>query len=195
MRLEQLTLDTLTPEQRELYDAIVGRDPDPSRNPTGVADAAGRMQGPFNAMLHNPRIGMPLQRLGGVLRFRGSLPARARELVILAVAAACESEFEWWAHVRIGRDVGVTDDEIAAVRSSAPLTLDDPVEQAALDVARSVATSGDLDDEEYVRAQDALGDQMLIETLTLFGYYWMLALQMRIFRVPLPEGAGAPQFG
>ena len=61
MRLEQLTLDTLTPEQRELYDAIVGRDSGPSRNPTGVADAEGRLRGPFNAMLHNPRLGMPIR--------------------------------------------------------------------------------------------------------------------------------------
>ena len=30
---------------------------------------------------------------------------------------------------------------------------------------------------------------MLIETLTLFSYYSLLALQMRVFRVPLPEGA------
>ena len=77
MRLEQLTLDTITPEQRELYDTIVGGDRGAGRNPVGVADAAGRLQGPFNAMLHNPRLGAPLQRLGGVLRFRGSLPARA----------------------------------------------------------------------------------------------------------------------
>lgn len=189
MRLQQLTVDTLTPEQRELYDAIIGRDPIPGRNPTGVADAAGQMQGPFNAMVHNPRIGMPLQRLGGVLRFRGSLPDRARELVILTTAAAWESEFEWWAHVRIGRDVGLTEGEIAAVRSSAPLALDDPVEQAALDVAGAAAATGDLDDGQYARAREALGDPMLIETLTLFSYYALLALQMRVFRVPLPDGA------
>jgi 4-carboxymuconolactone decarboxylase len=189
MRLEQLTLDTLTPEQRELYDTIVGGDRGRGGNPVGIADAEGRLQGPFNAMLHNPRMGSPLQRLGGVLRFRGLLPARARELVILTAAAAWQSEFEWWAHVRIGREVGLTDAEIAAVRVSAPLTLDDPVEAAALEVARAAVTTADLDDVQYARAQDALGDQMLIETLTLFGYYSMLALQMRIFRVPLPEGA------
>lgn len=194
MRLEQLTLDTITPEQRELYDTIVGQAPGTGRNPVAVADAAGRLQGPFNAMLHNPRLGAPLQRLGGVLRFRGSLPARARELVILTVAAAWESEFEWFAHVRIGRDVGLTDSEIDALRSGEPLTLDDPVEQAAVDVARAVATTGDLDDDQYERARDALGDPMLIETLTLFSYYALLALQMRVFRVRLPDGA-SPTFG
>ena len=52
-----------------------------------------------------------------MLRFRGLLSARARELVILVVAASWESEFEWWAHVRIGKQIGLTDDEIDAVRT------------------------------------------------------------------------------
>jgi 4-carboxymuconolactone decarboxylase len=187
MRLEQLTLDTLEPDQQELYDVIAGSRKG-STLPGRVADEAGRFQGPFNAMLHYPEVGLPLQELGAMLRFRGLLPARPRELVILIVAASWESEFEWWAHVRIGMQIGVTDDEIDAIRTSAPLELDDPVEQAAVDVARAATTRGDLDQDEYVRAQDALGDRMLIEVLTLVGYYALLALQMRVHRVPLPEG-------
>jgi 4-carboxymuconolactone decarboxylase len=189
MRLEQLTLDDLAPDQRELYDAIVGSRTG-STLPARVVDEDGNVQGPFNAMLHYPLVGHPLQELGGVLRFRGGLPARARELVILIVAAAWESEFEWWAHVRIGKQVELTDDEIDAVRTSGSLALDDQVEQAAVDIARATTTRGDLDDDEYARARAALGDQLIIEVLTLVGYYALLALQMRVHRVPLPEGAG-----
>jgi len=188
MRLTQLTVDDLTIEQRELYDAIVGGRSGTAL-PTRVVDEHGRIQGPFNAMLHYPPLGHPVQALGGFLRFRGMLSDRARELVILTTAAAWQSEFEWWAHVRIGRHVGLSDDEIEAVRRSQPLVLDDPVERAALDVARAVTQRADLDDAEYVRARDSLGDRMLIEALTLVGYYASLALQMRVLRVPLPDGA------
>ena len=188
MRLEQLTLDILDDEQRELYDTLVGARTG-STLPGRIVDEDGNFQGPFNAMLHYPAIGLPLQDLGAMLRFRGLLSPRARELVILTTAAAWESEFEWSAHVRIGKHIGLTDDEIAAVRVSGPLALDDPEEQAAVDAARAITTRGDLDDDEYVRAQDALGDRMLIEVLTLVGYYALLALQMRVHRVPLPEGA------
>jgi 4-carboxymuconolactone decarboxylase len=192
MRLEQLTLDFLEPDQRELYDTIVGTRTG-STLPARVVDEHGNLQGPFNAMLHYPAVGLPLQELGGMLRFRGLLTPRARELVILTVAASWASEFEWWAHVRIGKQIGLTDEEIDAVRTSEPITLDDPAEQAAVDVARATTTRGDLDDDEYARAQDALGDRMLIEVLTLVGYYALLALQMRVHRVPLPEGA-SPSF-
>ena len=143
MRLPQLNETTLTPEQRELYDAIVGTRGGDSLRSRNVDDAQGRIQGPFNHMLHVPALGDPMQRLGGVLRFRGELPARARELVILTVARAWESEFEWWAHVRIARDVGVTDAEIEAVfaRRTPPLT--DPVERAAATAATALCERAD----------------------------------------------------
>jgi 4-carboxymuconolactone decarboxylase len=189
MRLEQLTLDTLTAEQRELYDVMARARSDGSA-PARIADDRGVVQGPFTAMLHYPALGAPLQEVGAFLRFHGLLPARARELVILVSAAAERSEFEWWAHVRIGKQAGLTDAEIDAVRNGASLTLEDAVEQAALDAARAVTTGGhDLDDDEYERVHAALGDQMLIETLTLVGYYASHALQMRVLRVPLPDGA------
>ena len=57
MRLEQLTLDDLTVEQRELYDAIVGTRTG-SALPARVVNEDGELQGPFNAMLHYPRLGI-----------------------------------------------------------------------------------------------------------------------------------------
>ena len=58
-------------------------------------------------------------------------------------------------------------------------------------VARTVAallTRGDLDDAEYREAVGHLGTTGLFELLTLVGYYAMLALQLRVFRVPAPDG-------
>jgi len=189
MRLEPLTLDTLTPDQRELYDMMARARSDGS-TPVRIVDERGVVQGPFTAMLHYPALGAPLQAVGAFLRFHGLLPPRARELVILVAAAASRSEFEWWAHVRIGRQIGLTDAEIDAVRDGTSLTLADGVEQAAVDTARAVTTGkNDLDDDEYEQVHAVLGDQMLFETLTIVGYYAAHALQMRVFRVPLPEDA------
>jgi 4-carboxymuconolactone decarboxylase len=62
-------------------------------------------------------------------------------------------------------------------------------------VARTVAAlaaRGDLDDAEYRQAVEAVGTAGLFELLTLVGYYATLALQLRVFRVPAPEGATRP---
>jgi 4-carboxymuconolactone decarboxylase len=58
-------------------------------------------------------------------------------------------------------------------------------------VARTVAAlvaRGDLDDAEYREAVEVVGTAGLFELLTLVGYYATLALQLRVFRVPAPEG-------
>jgi hypothetical protein len=58
-------------------------------------------------------------------------------------------------------------------------------------VARTVAalvTRGDLDDAEYRDAIGQAGAAGVFELLTLVGYYATLALQLRVFRVPAPDG-------
>jgi 4-carboxymuconolactone decarboxylase len=58
-------------------------------------------------------------------------------------------------------------------------------------VARTVAAlvaRGDLDDAEYLAAVEVVGTAGLFELLTLVGYYATLALQLRVFRVPAPDG-------
>lgn len=183
-RLEGLRPDELDEAQRGLYDAITGG----ARAAAGpqalsLADEQGRLVGPFNAMLLAPRLGDALQRLGGLIRYRGALSDRGRELAILTVAAHHRSGFEQRAHERIGAGVGLTEAEIAAVRSGAPLELADPQEAAVLTAVRDLVAHGDLDEAGYAAAVAALGEAMLFELTTLVGYYALLAMQMRVFDV------------
>lgn len=185
-RLAALVPDGLSAEQRALYDAIL----DGPRGP-GFAAADGHLSGPFNAMLHNPAIGSPLARLGEALRYGGRLPARARELAILTVAAAYRSEFEWYAHAPIAESLGVEAAVVADIRGGRRPRLEDAAEQATVDVVRAVLGREDLDDAAYARAAALVGEDGLVELTTLVGYYGILATQLRLFRVPLPPGAVA----
>ncbi|MGH9083635.1 MAG: carboxymuconolactone decarboxylase family protein, partial [Acidimicrobiales bacterium] len=117
------------------------------------------------------------------------LPARARELAILAVAAAEDSAFERYAHEAVAADAGVPATVIAAVRTGAPIELDDDVERATIAAARALAADGDLDDDAYAAAVATLGECGVFELTTLVGYYRTLALQLRVFRVGVPEGS------
>ena len=193
MRLERLNDATLTDEQRELAEAIAGRRGGASLRATILVDVDGSIVGPFNHMLLSPVVGDALQGLGGVLRYDKLLPARAHELVILTVARAWRSEFEWWAHVRAARTAGVTEAEIAAVHHGEVLALADPIEDAAVATACALLEHEDLTDDEFAYAHDNLGAAMLVELTTLVGYYALLAMQMRVFRVGLPVDA-APSF-
>ncbi|MET0188013.1 MAG: carboxymuconolactone decarboxylase family protein [Pseudonocardia sediminis] len=184
-RLPALAPDDLDDAQRAVHAELTG-------GARGGVPAApdGSLAGPFNAMLHAPAVGGPLQELGAALRTRGALPGRARELAVLAVASHHRSAFEWWAHSPIAARLGVPDELVEAVRAQDPaVQSDDVIEQVVLDATWILLGTGDLDDVQYAAVHDALGDAGLVELTTLVGYYALLALQLRVFRVARPEGA------
>ena len=122
-RIPWPTPDELTDEQRAVQHAITSG-PRASGAPAfSLTDDEGRLHGPFNAMLLAPQVGLAMQELGGALRYRTSLTDREREIAILQVAVARRSEFEWYAHERVGVRAGLTDDELAdLLRGELPAT-------------------------------------------------------------------------
>jgi len=190
-RIGKLEPSSLDAEQRSLYDAIAGGRRAQGPQLFRLVDEGGRLEGPFNAFLLQPRLGSALQALGSSVRYDTGLDDRCREIAILAVAAHWRSDFEWYAHEAVGRSAGLDEAELAAVRDGryAALTGREAV------VARTVnalVVRGDLDDAEYLEVVEVVGAAGLFELLTLVGYYATLALQLRVFRVPGPEGTDSP---
>jgi 4-carboxymuconolactone decarboxylase len=189
-RLAGLEVATLDPEQRALYDSIVGGPRARGPQHFALTDDTGRLNGPFNAMLLAPKLGAALQALGSSLRYGGTLPDRAREIAILAVARQWDSAFERHAHEAVGRSVGLTDAELAALRAVSITDFADPFERLVAATSFALAARGDLDDAEYAAAERGLGLPVRFELITRVGYYATLALQLRVFRVGVPAQDG-----
>jgi 4-carboxymuconolactone decarboxylase len=183
-RLAKLTPDELTGEQRALYDTITGGPRGQGRQVFALTDETGALAGPFNAMLLHPPLGSALQALGSAVRYRGALDDRAREIAILVVARHWRSEFERYSHEAIGRSIGLSDAELAALRDDQPFGAEHDRLVAA--TAAALAARGDLTDEEFTAARDGLGTAVLFELTTLVGYYATLAMQLRVFQVDPP---------
>ena len=190
-RLPKFEPSALDAEQRSLYDAIAGGRRAQGPQLFRLADADGRLEGPFNAFLLQPRLGSALQALGASVRYDTGLDDRCREIAILIVAAHWRSDFEWHAHEAVGRAAGLGDAELAALREGRHAELAGR-ESVVARTAAALVTRGDLDDAEYGEAVGHLGPAGLFELLTLVGYYATLALQLRVFRVPAPDSPAAP---
>ena len=186
-RIGKLAPSSLDEEQRSLYDAIAGGRRAQGPQLFRLVDDDGRLEGPFNAFLLQPRLGSALQALGASVRYDTRLDDRCREIAILTVAAHWRSDFEWYAHEAVARSAGVDDAELAAVRDGRDAGLAGR-EAVVARTAAALAARGDLDDAEYLEAVEAVGAAGLFELLTLVGYYATLALQLRVFRVPAPDG-------
>lgn len=185
-RLHKLDVAGLDDDQRRLYDEIAGGPRAHGRQLIPLVDHAGRLEGPFNAMLLQPRLGAALQGLGSVLRYGCSLTDRAREVAILLVGHAEDSPFEVYAHEAVGRAAGLDDAELAALRDGRVDDLRGEDERAVARVTATLLARRDLTDLEYTSARTLLSEPALFELTTLIGYYTTLALQLRVFDVELP---------
>ena len=185
-RLGKLPVAQLTEEQRAVYDAIAGGPRAQGPQLFRLVDEQGGLEGPFNAFLLQPRLGQALQALGAAVRYETALSDRVREIAVLVVAAGWDSAFEWYAHEPLARRAGLSSDELAAIRDGRFDALSDEVERLVAGTTEKLVQDGDLADDGYARAVAALGLPGMFELLTLVGYYATLALQLRVFRVPLP---------
>lgn len=182
-RLPYVRYDDLDEAGQQVWDGVAG-----SRGGELVNDQGGLI-GPFNAFVHAPGIGRHLSALGGRLRFRTSIERRLSELAIITVGARWKAEFEWWAHARMAREHGVADAVVDAIGrgEDPPFEADD--ERTVYEVARQLTSAARLGPDLYAAAQRLLGDEGMVELVSLCGYYTMISFLLNAFEVPLPPGA------
>jgi alkylhydroperoxidase family enzyme len=186
-RLPWLSLAELDATQAALHASITGG-PRAKARAFPMTDEEGRLYGPFNAMVTEPIVGSVVSDLGVALRYHSLVPDRMREVAICEVAGVCRSEFEWFAHASIARALGISDEDLDAIRTgqSAPGLADDEV--LARRLAHALVTKRDLDDSDYAEGLERLGLEVLVDLVSLVGFYAMIATILAAFKVPLPPG-------
>lgn len=191
-RLTAYVPGRLDEHQAAVYAAVahgpraVGPQDFPLQNPDGS------LTGPFNALVGAGALGAAVQSVGAAIRYHGALGDAEREIAILLVGRSWSADFEFYAHERVARRIGVADDVIAALAAGERPTLTDGRQRAVFELTTELLDSGRLDDPTYRRAVEVLGERDVIELVILIGYYTMLAQLLNAFDVGLPEGAESP---
>ena len=141
-------------------------------------------------MLANSESGVKgFTRMGNALLYRCELDPVLRELAIIRVGRLSRAAYEVFQHERIGREAGVSDDKIAALRDAtieAPAFSDN--EKAVLrftdDVVRNVRAS-----DKTLKAVEAfLSPAALVELTLTIGYYMMVCRLLETTGVDGEEG-------
>jgi 4-carboxymuconolactone decarboxylase len=168
-----------------------GNPPDVQALIDGVSAGPVGAQNIFLTMANNPGLMRHWLPFGGKLLFGGKLPARERELMILRTAWDCRSDYEWGQHVRIGRDCGLTDDEIARIPSGEGF---DDADGLLLRATDELVADHRLADDTWDRLAARFGDRDMIELVLLVGHYAMVAGMLNsigVEREPGVEGLPA----
>ena len=178
-RITLPTPETMTPEQRKVYDKV-------------VSGPRGRVQGPLRAAIHNPDLADRWQALGALLRYNTTLTPRHSEIAILVTGRHCRSPFEWYAHRLEAEKAGIEREIIEAILAeTAPLVSGDDalVYQYAIELNHFKSVS----DATYAKFLARFGERTVVELTALVGYYTMVAMTLNAHEIPLPEGV-APAF-
>lgn len=183
-RLTPLTYDAATPEQREVWDAILATRGDPA----SLIGPDQALMGPFNAMASAALIGGRTANLGQAIRFQSRVPDNLHEIAIITVGVHWRANFEWWAHARFAQNAGVDDAVIDAIGSGDTPHFTNPDEATVHAFAAQLVGTGRVDDATYEATRDTLGEDALVDLVATIGYYCMISLTLNAFSVPLPPG-------
>ena len=180
-RLSKLTVEGMTPEQREVHDAIAG----------GPRGAMG-LVGPFGVYVRAPGVGNPAQALGAAVRFNTALPENLKEIGICVVGAHYRAKFEFAAHAELAKKAGVDAKIVEAIRTGETPSFTRDDERIVHQLSTELIHTGRISDPTYSAGRDAIGETQLIELVAALGYYSLVSLVLNAFEIPLREGMKDP---
>src|SRR3981189_205039 len=127
----------------------------------------------FRMMRHSPSYFEKYCLLGRAIRVKGGLDPVGRELPITRTGILCEASYEVVAHKRIGKGVGVSDEQNAALEDWKPATCFNEVQRAALAFTDEVVSLRKPTDATFNAIAAKLTPAALIELQLSVGFYIM----------------------
>jgi alkylhydroperoxidase family enzyme len=139
----------------------------------------------FRMMAHSPSYFEQYCRLGGAIRNKGELDPIVRELAITRTGMLCEAPYEIVAHKRIGKNVGVTDEQNAALENWQSATCFDDVQRAALAFADEIVKLRKPTDATFNAIASKLTPGALVELQLSVGFYIMTSKFLETFGIDM----------
>ncbi len=147
------------------------------------------MFGPFEALMHSPRLMSLASAMGEYLRYHSGVGTTLSELAILITARNWSQDYEWYAHAPMAERAGVAPEIIAAIRDGRrPDRMSDD-EAIIYDFTQELQQTKRVSDPTWARAEQRFGKSAVVDLVGLSGYYTFLAMQMNAARYPLPPAA------
>ena len=141
----------------------------------------------FATLAKHPALLDRFNRFGGFLLFKGQLPAREREVVILRVGWRSGSVYEFGQHTVMGKDAGLTDEEVRRLVDES-LQGWEPGDRDLVEFADQLCATNTVDDDLWPRLAGRWSEPELIELLVVAGFYRLVSGFLNATGVRLEEG-------
>jgi alkylhydroperoxidase family enzyme len=127
----------------------------------------------YRALVNSPDAARSFLGLGSYIRFHSKLDPRLREMAILQVGYVTKSPYEYSHHIKIGREFGVTNEDIRAIEldtQGQPTGLS-TLERAVLRAARELTAQPNLSDATFADLKKGLDSERLVDLLLTISFY------------------------
>ena len=124
-------------------------------------------------LVNSPDMARAFNGVGNFIRFKSKLDPRLRELAILQVGWLERSEYEFTHHVRIGKEFGVTDEDIQgliAETEGKPSKLE-PLAKAILKGAREMTRDIGMSEATFAEIKKDLSNEHMTDLVLIIAYY------------------------
>ena len=142
----------------------------------------------FRAMLNNSRAAGAVANLLRTLMFNNTVSSRARELVILRTGWRTRSEYEFCQHVRVSRDLKMSEAEILGVRDPDGCAAYSNTDRAVIRMADELLDQSEVSPQTWATLEKSFSEAELVELLLIAGFWRMIAGYLKTAKVPLDAG-------
>lgn len=151
-RLPYLDAEQLSPEHKELL-----------KRPINLT----------RLLVNSPGMARAFHGIGGYIRNKSTLDSRLRELAILQVGWMEKSEYEFTHHVKIGKEFGVTDEDIQNLfleTEGKPSKLE-PLAKAVLRGAREMVRDLAMTEATFAEIKKDLSNEHMTDLVLTIAFY------------------------
>ena len=179
-RIEPVDLDRLDTDQRAALEPFLASD--------GGKVGGGKILNIFRTLAHAPKALTAFLGWGNyILSKRNALSPRDRELVILRTGYNCRSGYEWTQHKRIGLDCGLTEDEIARIKTGPDAEGWNDLDRAMLRATDDLTGNHFVTDASW-NALAPLGDKGRMDLVMTVGQYTQVSMILNSFGIQVEDG-------
>ena len=117
-----------------------------------------------------------------------TLSKRVRELLILRIGWLCEAEYEWSQHVSVGRQAGLTDDDLIRIARGNYAAGWDPFEATLMRAVDELYHDGVISDSTWTTLEEYYTTQELMDLVITVAGHRMVSMATNSLGTPLELG-------
>jgi alkylhydroperoxidase family enzyme len=148
----------------------------------------------FGTLAHHPKLLKRWLVFGNHVLAKSTLPPREREILILRIGWLCRAEYEWGQHVVIGRQCGLSDDEIHRIARGPEAPGWSAFEATLLRAADELHGDACLSDATWRALAERYDTRQMIDVIFTVGQYALVSMALNSLGVQREPGVeGLPE--